>query len=188
MNKEYSIEAIIDGCKRKKSEYQRTMVFRYSELLYGICIRYLRDKSEAQDVVQEAFVKIFKSIKKHDPSRGSFEGWIRKITVNECLRIIKKKRKHIVSLSELNPINLEIPSGVMAKMTKDEILEIVTQLPDGYREVFNLSVIEGYSHQEIGEMLGIKEASSRSNLSRARAILKEKLLTLQNKESWVQMI
>lgn len=186
MREKDHIETIIAGCKKQQSEYQKALVFRYSELLYAICYRYVGDRAKAQDVLQESFIKIFRAIQNFDPQKGVFEAWIRKITVNEALKLIDKEKLKTISLADIHTNTFEVSASAIAKLNNDELLEVVSQLPDGYRQVFNLSVIEGYNHREIAEMLGIQEVSSRSNLSRAKAILREQLLTLQSQESWVK--
>lgn len=180
------IETIISGCKKQQAEYQKALVFRYSELLYAVCYRYLGDRNKAQDVLQESFIKIFKAINNFDPNKGKFEGWIRKITVNESLKYMDRDKLKTITIDDLHKNQLEVSADAIHQLSTDELLEIVSKLPEGYRQVFNLSVIEGYKHREIAEMLGIREVSSRSNLSRAKAILREQLLTIQSQESWVK--
>lgn len=188
MKLDYDIEEIIAGCKKQQSEYQKALVFRYSDLLYAVCYRYVGDRTKAQDVLQESYIKIFRAIKNFDPNKGVFEAWIRKITVNESLKLIGREKFKTLSIDDIHNNTIEVSADALSKLSNDELLEIVSKLPDGYRQVFNLSVIEGYSHREIAEMLGIQEVSSRSNLSRAKAILREQLLTLQSQESWVKSI
>ncbi len=188
MNKTYDIQRIIKGCKEQDALFQKQMVVKFSNLLFAVCIRYVGTREHAQDVVQEAFIRIFKAIKNFDPEKGRFESWIRKITVNECLKHLDKRKIKTLELTDYAEGHERTNNQAISKLNKDDLLEVVAQLPDGYRQVFNLSVIEGYNHKEIGEMLGIKEVSSRSNLSRAKVILRDKLLSLQKQESWVKTI
>ena len=123
-----------------------------------------------------------------DSEKGALSTWMRKVTVNVALRSLSKKNLEVSTLTvELNNRHAIDPS-IFSKIGHDDLLELVKTLPDGYRQVFNLSVIEGYSHREIGDMLGIKEVSSRSNLSRAKQILRKKLLELKNNDQWIKTV
>ena len=146
------------------------------------------DETKAKDILQESFIRIFKSFKTFNPERGSLGGWMRKITVNVALRSLSKNRLETSNLSVEHQNKISVNPAVMSKLGVDELLDIVKTLPDGYRQVFNLSVIDGYSHKEIGTMLGIAEASSRSNLSRAKQLLRKKLQAMKNSDSWIKVV
>ena len=146
------------------------------------------DETKAKDILQESFIRIFKSFNTFDPTRGSLGGWMRTITVNVALRSLGKRRLETSNLSVEHQNKISVDPKVVSKLGVDELMAIVKTLPDGYRQVFNLSVIEGYSHKEIGAKLGIAEVSSRSNLSRAKQLLRKKLQELQNSESWTKAI
>lgn len=138
-----------------------------------ICIRYVNSVHEAQDVLQESFIRIFKNINtsKFD-SIGQLEAWMVRITVNEALRWIKKQQKfRTTDIDTAHFVTVSSSESTQA----DDLLRLIRQLPQGYRLVFNLYSIEGYSHKEIGELLNISESTSRSQLSRARTILKNAL-------------
>lgn len=143
----------------------------------ALCFRYTGNNQDAEDVMQEGFILIFSKLKnyKHE---GSFEGWIRKIMINVALKYIKKKKKlyteDIKTIYNLYDKNQDAISG----MSSDELLNLLTQLPVGYRTVFNMYVIEGYSHKEIGQMLKIAESSSRSQLAKAKNMLKKLIIEL----------
>lgn len=185
---ELSIEDIILGCKRGHSQCQKALVNRYSGLLYSICLRYIGDETKAQDILQDTFIRIFKYIKNFDPDKGSLQAWMRKITVNTALKDLSKKSIKSTTLSiDIND-KVSVQPDILSKMAADELLELVRNLPEGFRQVFNLSVIEGYNHKEIAAMLNIKEVSSRSNLSRAKQLLRNKLLEFKSSESWVKII
>lgn len=140
----------------------------------------------AKDVLQEAFIRIFKSFKTYDPDRGSLTAWMRKITVNVALRMLSKKHLKTTTLTvEFNDKQSTAPE-ILQKLRHEEIMDVVRSLPEGYRQVFNLAVIEGYSHREIGQMLGMQEVSSRSKLSRAKQILRNKLMAFKNSDRWIQ--
>lgn len=183
-----SIEDIIYGCKKGHADCQKALVNRYSGLLYTVCLRYMGDETKSKDVLQDAFIRIFKYIKNFDPGKGSLQAWMRKIVINTALRDLQSKKINTSSLSlDINE-NASIEPSILDKMAADDLMQLIQALPDGYRQVFNLSVIEGYSHKEIGDMLGIKEVSSRSNLSRAKQLLRTKLLALKKDETWVKII
>ncbi|MEM1320937.1 MAG: RNA polymerase sigma factor [Bacteroidota bacterium] len=170
MTKEY----IIQGCIDNKRECQRTLYDRYADQLMNICLRYTQDVPQAEDVLQNAFIKIFTKIKEFRMGEGSFEGWMSRITVNEALMLYRKNKRTFYdnTAKELDP---EIDAEVLLQLEAEDILKLIQQLPDGFRVVFNLYVIEGYDHKEIGEMLGITASTSRSQLARAKKMLRNLL-------------
>lgn len=186
MKKQLSIEKIITGCRKGRADCQRALVDNYSELLYSICLRYTGDETKSKDVLQEAFIRIFRYIDKYDPNKGALTTWMRKICVNVALRSLKKKNLEVSTLTVEFNNRVIIEPEILSKFGREDLMKVVMTLPDGYRQVFNLSVIEGYSHKEIGKMLGIQEVSSRSNLSRAKQILRKKLQAYQNSDQWIK--
>ncbi len=171
----FSDKEIIEGCLRKEARFQQLLYQKYSRKMYGICLRFAKNRYEADDILQEAFVKIFKNLSRFTHS-GSFEGWIRRTFVNTAINYYKKNVKH--SQTEDIDEQWEISSRnetPVQKMSAEDLLQLIHSLPDGYRMVFNLFVIEGYSHSEIGEMLGISEGTSKSQLARARKVLQIKI-------------
>lgn len=188
MSNQLSIEEIVNGCKKGKAKYQKALVDKFSEQLYTVSLRYMGESNLAQDVLQDSYIRIFKAINNYDPTRGSLGGWMKKITINVALKALGKNKIKTTGL-ELDIHNIvSVKPEALSNMANEELLEIVKSLPDGYRQVFNLSVIEGYSHKEIGKMLGIQEVSSRSNLSRAKELLRKKLSVFKNSELWVNII
>ncbi len=185
MAKKYNIQEIVQGCCKQQAKYQRAFVDQYSDLLYAICIRYMKDRSIAKDLLQECLMRILKNIAKFDTDLGSFEAWISTITIRQCLKKIDKKKIHVIPLEHSHSSDYSFNPSVLDKINTQVLIDIINTLPDGYREVFNMAVIDGFSHEEIGRQMGIKEASSRSRLSRAKAMLREKITELQNQESWV---
>jgi RNA polymerase sigma-70 factor (ECF subfamily) len=165
---------IIKGCLKDKEASQRALYDRYAGKMYMICLRYAKSREEAEDILQEGFVAIFDNIKKFR-SEGSFEGWMRRIMVNTALKTYHKQRFHNEQL-ELSDYDthFEDPQAVAMLSTK-ELLELISALPDGYRLVFNLYAIEGYSHKEIADKLGISESTSRSQLLKARKMLQRRI-------------
>lgn len=142
--------------------------------MLGVCMRYAKDRYEAEDMLQMGFVKVFQKVKEFR-SEGSFEGWIRRIMVNTAIETYRKNQRsmNVVDIDEVYDAP-QVTFDMNGLEVKD-LLRLIQQLSDGYKLVFNLYAIEGYSHKEIAEQLGISEGASKSQLSRARAILKEKL-------------
>jgi RNA polymerase sigma-70 factor (ECF subfamily) len=189
LGKHLDIKQIITGCQKGQPKYQRALVNNYSELLYSVCRRYTGDDTKAQDVLQETFIRIFKSFKTYDPDKGALSTWMRRIAINCALRSLKKKKLEISNLSVLDyDQKYSIEPEAISKMSHDDLLKVVQTLPDGYRQVFNLAVIEGYNHKEIGEMLGIAAVSSRSNLSRAKQLLRKKILEAKTQDQWINIV
>lgn len=142
--------------------------------MWGVCLRYAKDKDEAKDILQDGFIKAFEKISQFE-GRGHFEGWLRKIMVNTALAEYRKKRYlNIESAFSLDK-DEESFEHIECDIAAAELLEIIKELPSQYKLVFNLFAIEGYSHKEISDLLGISEGTSKSNLSRARDILKKKV-------------
>lgn len=172
-------EELISYCLQGDRFAQKSLFEKYAGKMMATCLRYATDRSDAQDILQEAFIKVFKNLKNFE-KKGSFEGWIRTIVINTALNKKNKlsfsREKHVEE-NFLDVNNYE-PS-VISRLTADEILKFIDKLPEGYRIVFNLYVVEGYSHKEIGKLLDIKEASSRSQLAKARRMLQE-IILVQN--------
>lgn len=153
---------------------------RYSRLLFGVCMRYASDRAEAEDILQESFLKIYFSIRDYSGT-GSFTGWMRKIVVNTAITHYHRnlKHKHYVEIEDYVSVETGVSSFEEDFFTSDELFKVLNELPPGYRMVFNLYAIEGYKHKEIAEMLGIDINTSKSQYSRAKAALREKLEVLR---------
>jgi RNA polymerase sigma-70 factor (ECF subfamily) len=166
---------LIKRCQDNDPKAQGLLYQQLAPKMFGICLRYTRNHMEAEDVLQEGFIKVFRYLKDYR-NDGSLEGWIRRTIVNTAINFYKKRAKYQndISLDHSEPINQEEESAI-DKLSAKELLEYIQELPDGYRMVFNLNVIEGYTHKEIGEMLNISENTSKSQLSRARSVLQGKL-------------
>lgn len=165
---------LITNCQNGVKSSQYLLVKRYSGMLLAVCRRYTRDEAMAKDVLQETLIRIFKHIGGFE-ARGSFEGWMRRIAVRRSLQWIEKSCfNREVQPDAMPHLEMKVPE-VYAKMGVDDIMELVNELPIGFRTVFNLNIIEGYNHREIGEILGVSENTSRSQLARARKILQEKI-------------
>jgi len=147
--------------------------------------RYVFSIEDQQDLVQESFAKVFLNIKSFNPNKGSFNTWLRKITVNECLMYLRKKNK--VSMLIPVEINDNITPGIehgLENITREDIDKMLISMPQGYKLVFMLSVIDDYSHKEIGKQLGIKEETSRSQLTRAKSWINKNLTHVINKNAY----
>jgi len=188
MNSQPSTENILAGCLAKNRTSQQALVSKYSGLLYSICRRYMSDDEKAKDVLQESFIKIFKSINSYDSSKGAFEAWMRTIAVNTALSQIRKDKNLKFHLFPINDNHWFESASIIDELNKQDLLKIIQQLPEGYRQVFNLYAIEGYKHKEIGDMLGLTEGTSRSQYSRAREQLKKMISQLTKEESCKKII
>lgn len=169
---------LIEGCRKGDRKAQRALYDKYSRKMMGVCLRYVNDRETARDLLQDGFVKVFASIDSYSGS-GSFEGWMRKIFVNNALEYLRKsdvlrEATDLDSMAELS----QPSDSAIADISAAELMHLVHQLPTGFRAVFNLFAIEGYSHREIGEMLNITESTSRSQYTRAKQILQKKINAL----------
>ncbi len=167
-----SLKEIIKGCIKNNRSDQYRLYSLFSKKMYGICLRYALNDDEADDFLQEGFIKVFEKL---DTFRwqGSFEGWMARIMVNAAIEKIRQ-RVHFFPIDEIGDNgNSNYENLGPANVGKYELLRVIRQLPDRYRLVFNLSTIEGFDHKEIASMLGITESTSRSNLSRARSLLQK---------------
>lgn len=153
-------------------------VHQHSGMLFTICRRYARDESMAKDFLQDSWLRIYNNLDKYDSSRP-FEAWIKRITVNECLKNIRSQKNYF---EELNDIQVDHTETPIEKLNNEDLMVLINALPLVYKTVFNLYVIDGYSHKEIAELLNIKESTSRSKLARGRTWLKEKLNFQKHKE------
>jgi RNA polymerase sigma factor (sigma-70 family) len=175
----FDIDHIIEGCRKKDPKAQRILYEHYSPRMFGVCLRYSNSSADAQDTLHEGFLKIFEKIGQFE-SRGPFEGWIRRIMVNTALEKFRNKYKVVDLYENLTDCEFSVEHDLSENLTVQEILTMIEELSPQYKIVFNLYAIEGYSHKEISEMLKITEGTSKSNLSRARAILQEKIKIFYN--------
>lgn len=170
---ENSLTDVIQGCRLGKRKAQETLYKLFAAKMLGVCARYATDKMEAEDMLQNGFIKVFNKILDFK-SEGSFEGWIRRIMVHSAIEYYRKHHK-MMQLVNLDTPGAELAVNCVAATSLEarDLLAMIQTLPPGYRMVFNMYAIEGYSHKEIGEIMSISEGASKSQLSRARAILKE---------------
>lgn len=174
----FTIDSLLEGCKRGERKAQESLYKTMASRMMAVCMRYAKDTYEAEDVLQMGFIKVFQKVSEFR-GEGSFEGWIRRIMVNTAIESYRKNLRslNVVDIDEVydQPQSTFDMSGLELK----DLLNQVQQLSNGYRMVFNMYVIEGYSHREIAEQLGITEGASKSQLSRARAILKDKIIKME---------
>ena len=172
-------QELITGCLKGKLDYQRELFNRYSGKMLAVCHRYSRNYDDSKDILQDSFIKIFEHISDFRNS-GSLEGWIRKTVVYTALNYYRKSSyKNEKTGMDKQQSSVEIEPDAYERLNEKDILDAISSLPDGYRMVFNLYAIEGYSHKEIAEMLDIDESTSRSQLFKARNTLKVILLKTQ---------
>jgi RNA polymerase sigma factor (sigma-70 family) len=165
---------LIKGCLSGDSRMQEELYNRFASKMYAVCLRYSNNSEDAQDLLQEGFIKIFKNLDKFR-AEGSFEGWIRRVFVNTSIEHYRRK-VNLVSTSEREDVMVVDSSwNALDKLGEKDIIALVQDLSPGYRTVFNMYAIEGYSHKEIGNMLGISEGTSKSQLARAKGILQKKV-------------
>lgn len=148
----------------------------------GVCLRYAKNQAEAEDILQDGFVKVFSNLHKFQPY-GSFEGWVRRIFVNTAIEYYRQRRRFMINDIELENQDFEFSDDVLDKMAAEEIIALIKDMPDGYRMVFNMYAIEGYSHKEIADELGISVGTSKSQYSRARSYLQKQMAEIEKKET-----
>ena len=183
MNTDINLNRMWEGCLQNDRKQQEALYRALAPKMLAVCMRYANDKDEAQDILQEGFIKMFNNVHKYRGD-GNLEGWIRRIMVHTAISRYRKLKPMVLvedmaeegamSTAAQNANNLEV----------NDLMKLVQQLPQAYRSVFNMYAVEGYSHQEIGNKLGITELLSRTTLYRARNILKEKLSQLTSREQY----
>ncbi len=167
---------IITGCTKHERKAQQLLYDKYSRLLLGICLRYASNKAEAEDILQDSFVKIYFNINFFSGT-GSFIGWLKKVAVNTAITHYHKNLKYRYNVDIEEHVSVETSGTSFEEdfFTSDELYKVLNELPAGYRMVFNLYAVEGYKHKEIADMLGIDTNTSKSQYSRAKAVIREKL-------------
>lgn len=169
-------EAILKGCLNNDAVAQRELYNRYSPKMLAVCYRFAHNREDAEDMLQEGFIKVFLQIHTFE-NRGAFEGWIRRIIVHTCINILKKNKKFNESVDLIHATTVQIrEESVPAIIQAKQVVECIRLLPIGYRTVLNLYAIEGYSHREIAAVLDIEESTSRSQYTRAKAMLEDILI------------
>ena len=172
---------IIKGCIKGDRKAQNLLYQKYKNQLFGICLRYARNRAEAEDLLQDGFIRIFSDLYQYRPI-GSFDGWLRKVMVNVALQHIRRRKRlfPIINIDQISEV-AQVDESVFVKFRTKALVKMIQKLPAGYRAVFNMYVIEGFSHKEIATELNISENTSKSQLSRAKAALRamiEKSITV----------
>jgi len=161
---------LIRGCLRGSAQCQRELYERFAGKMFAVCLRYARTREDAADILQDGFMKVFAKLEQFQ-FQGSFEGWVRRVMVNTALRAYQKQRYDFELTGFERLPETPVDPDAVALLSEAELLNLVRNLPDGYRAVFNLVAIEGYSHAEAADLLGIQESTSRSQLTKARRYL-----------------
>ncbi len=175
-NQNISDSDLIRGCMESDRRMQEELYRRFSPRMYAVCLRYAGNAEEAEDILQEGFIKVFKKLDSFR-NEGSFEGWIRRIFVNTAIEHFRRK-KYLLPVTEKEENTIEGKYiSVLDELGAKDIMALVQELSPGYRTVFNMYVVEGYTHKEIADQLGISEGTSKSQLSRAKVILQDMVRT-----------
>ena len=178
-NEPKHIDLIIDGCKREERKAQEQLYLYFYDAMMNLCLRYTKCEADAEHVLNAGFLRVFKNIKQFEPAKASIYTWIRTIVTNCCLYHLKTKQK-VIAAKELDETEgLHIQPEITSKLSDEEILGLVRQLPAATQAVFNLYVIDGYAHKEIATLLQISEGTSKWHLSDARKRLKNQLIQMQ---------
>ncbi|MEO8763400.1 MAG: RNA polymerase sigma factor [Ginsengibacter sp.] len=181
-NHNLSESDLIKGCIAGNRQMQEILYYQFSPKMYGVCLRYSGNVEDANDLLQEGFIKIFRNLEKFRAD-GSFEGWMRRIFVNTSIEHFRKKVK-LYNVTEVQENTIEDDElNILDSMAEKDIILLVNELSPGYKAVFNMHVIEGYSHKEIAAILGITEGTSKSQLARAKGVLKKSVEKRMNRTS-----
>src|SRR5688572_1824761 len=173
------MDSVLEGCRKGDRKAQERLYKDYYKAMMKLCLCYTKNETDAVEVLNNGFLKVFRNIERFDPAQAALYTWIRSIVINSCLDFIKT-RKRAEPLSELKEdMDVHIPSDVLSKIKAEALLQLVRQLPPATQGVFNLYVIEGYNHKEIGQLLEISEGTSKWHLSEARKSL-QKMIQLQD--------
>jgi len=168
-----SIDETIQQALRGEASAQRKLFEAFAPQAFRVAMRYCERRADAEDVVQNTFIRVFSQLKNYKGEKGAFGAWVHRISVNESLRLLRKRRPVLFVESDMNTLEeVDTEPLVTDHLAAADLRKLILQLPEGYRAVFNLHAIEGYSHQEIAEQLDITAATSRSQLTRAKRTLK----------------
>jgi len=172
-------QILVAGCKKNETWARKKLYELYAPAMLGVCVRYTDDKEKAKDILHEGFIKIFTKINTYS-EKGSLGGWMRRIFVTTALEFLKENHfQRYMDIVEYEEKIETVEISAVEKLSAEEILKYISELPKGYRLVFNMHAVEGYSHAEIAQMLNIKEGTSRSQFARAKQLLQHKIQKLQ---------
>jgi RNA polymerase sigma factor (sigma-70 family) len=182
LENKYTIEDLIQKCRAGERKAQELLYKQFASKMLGVCMRYATDRMEAEDMLQNGFIRVFQKISDFR-GEGSFEGWVRRIMVHCSIEHYRKHHKMLQMVDmESEGIEQSVNPVAVANLDAKDLMVLIQRLSPGYRMVFNLYAIEGYSHREIGEIMGISEGASKSQLSRARTVLKEQIAKAEGKK------
>jgi RNA polymerase sigma factor (sigma-70 family) len=170
-----SEDFLIAACLRNDPAAQRELYNRFSPKMLAVCYRFAHAREDAEDMLQEGFIKVFSHMHTFQ-NKGAFEGWIRRIMVHTCINVLKRNKRFNEAVDLDQAVEAQVKETIPSLMQAKQVVECIRLLPVGYRTVLNLYAIEGYSHKEIGEMLDIGESTSRSQYTRAKALLEQVLI------------
>lgn len=173
-------DLLVNECAKGNSKAQRALFDKFAPKMMAVCLRYIKNNQEAEDVLQDSFVKVFQKIAEFK-MEGSLEGWVRRIVVNTALDSIRRNKKLLDDM-QVEEVQYKVPftDHQFDSMQVELLMKLISEMPDGYRVVFNMFAIEGYSHKEIAETLGVTENTSKSQYSRARAFLRTQLEKIES--------
>ena len=163
-------QELIKGCIQNNQYHQRLLFEKHAGKMMSVCLRFTNNEQDAQDILQEGFIKVFDYIHQFK-FEGNFEGWMRRVFVSIATRKLRKRKLAFSDIDKEEIEEITIRPSIVSKLSEDEIHQLIRTLPDGYRTIFNLNIIEGYSHEEIATMLGIQPTTSRTQLLKARKLL-----------------
>lgn len=174
-NQNISETDLINGCIEGNSGMQEELYKRFASKMYAVCLRYAQNSDDAQDLLQEGFIKVYRNLHRYRGD-GSFEGWVRRIFINTSIEFFRKKSVKLSTVSDKEEGTIpDADISVLDELAERDIISLIQELAPGYRAVFNLYVIEGYSHKEISQILDISEGTSKSQLARAKSLLQKKV-------------
>ena len=165
---------VLNGCLRQDVGSQRLLYEHHKVVMFTTCLRYVSNRADAEDILQDGFLQIFKELHQYDTSRGALGAWMRKVMINTALQAIRKNKMSFVEMNEVQ-MPLQTNEDIVSSMTLAEIMKHIQELPNGYRTVFNLYVIDGFQHNDIAEMLNISTSTSKTQLFKAKQLLKKSL-------------
>lgn len=178
-----NLAEIIQLCKKRNAKAEKILFLRFAPKVLTICRRYVRDDQLAQDYLQDCFLQIFNKIEQFDITKGEFGAWLHQVATNVILQQLRKAKRHptMVYMDELPEVDIELSD--FQRIPSELLIAAIRQLPDGYRQVLNLYVFDGWKHQEIAQYLGISESASRSQFTRAKRLLKQ-ILTQESMQNY----
>lgn len=171
------LAVLIEKCLKRRRKYQEELYHRFGGMVMGVCMRYAQDRSQAEDIFQEAFIKVYERLGELKQPEA-LPGWIRKVAVHTALNYIRPRVNSVEPIEEYMDVDDQEYHRLIDNLSNDQLVEMINEMPSGYRFVFNMSVIDGYNHKEIADQLGIAESTSRSQLTAAKKLLRERLKKL----------